>query len=295
MNLPAWLDRVDEAMQKRWQRLPHAILIRGPGGWGESLLAEQLGRRLLDIDGDKPLAEVAHPDLRWIQPEDNVIKVDAIRQVCQFLVQTQSGARKLAVIDRADRMNINAANALLKSLEEPPPDSYIFLVSGASERLLPTVRSRCQTITVAPADEQEVRAWLAEQGVDDEYARHGMAEYGGAPMHVLEAHQRGQAPLWPLLRAVRSKAELPPAAELAKEESLADCVMRMGRIVHRLVRSGAVHKADGLRFYDELMALHKVTLVNTGLNRQLQLERLLLRWRQVARLRDAQGTDASTR
>lgn len=289
MNLPAWLERADEAMQQRWQRLPHAILIRGPGGWGESLLAERLGRRLLGIEGDKPLAEVAHPDLRWIQPEDNVIKVDVIRGVCQFLVQTQSGERKLAIIDRADRMNVNAANALLKSLEEPPPDSYIFLVSGASERLLPTVRSRCQVVTVAPADEDEVRAWLAEQGVDEETMRHGMAEYGGAPLHVLDAHQRGQAPLWPLLRAVRTNAELPPAADLAKEESLADCTMRLGRLVHRLVRSGTVRQADGLRFYDELMELHKAALVNTGLNRQLQLERLLLRWRQVAPERGGRG------
>ena len=267
-------------------RLPHGLLIQGPGGCGEPLLAEHLVRRVLSLEDGRPAREIAHPDLRWVTTEDAAfIVVDQIRAVADFLVQRpQQGASKLVVIDEAERMNPNAANALLKSLEEPPADSFVVLVTSASERLLPTVRSRCQSVVAAAPDTEQAKRWLVEQGIEPSVAEHFTLEYGGAPYHVLEAVERDQAPLWPALTQARSSADIAGLSERLRNENLASLLGRWLRIVHGLIREACDHGQPSgqlLEFADATFQIHRAAQVNSGLNRQMQVERLLLQWMEL--------------
>ena len=167
-------------------RVPPAILILGPKGIGKATLAYRLARYVLtagatgvmsmfpDQDRDSlyvPLkdevfsrvASQVHPDLFALEKgtnlrtglERNEITIDEARELQKFLKLTPSGfSPKIAIIDAADEMNLNAANSILKSLEEPPGDAMLILISHAPRRLLPTIRSRCQNFTLRPLSRQ---------------------------------------------------------------------------------------------------------------------------------------------
>ena len=283
MTLPPWLEGTRAAIDAMGARLPHGLLIQGPGGCGEPLLAEYLVRQILSLEDDRPAREIPHPDLRWVATEDAAfIVVDQVRAISDFLVQRpQRGPRKLVVIDEAERMNPNAANALLKSLEEPPEESFVVLVTSASERLLPTVRSRCQSIVVQAPDDETATQWLVEQGIDLAVAEHFTLEYGGAPYHVLDAVEREQEPLWPALVQSPASADLAALSERLRNENLASLLARWLRIVHRLIRRTGEQgqpNRDMLAFADTAFEVYRAAQVNSGLNRQMQVERLLLHW-----------------
>jgi DNA polymerase-3 subunit delta' len=283
-----WLQDAISRAEALLARLPHGLLVDGPGGWGEAQVADALAVRLLALDGDRPASEVAHPDLRWLEPVDGTIRIDAIRAAIDFLQQTPRLAdRKAAVIVDAERMNLSAANALLKSLEEPPAESFLVLVSGAPERLLPTVRSRCQRLSVHAAPRAQVMAWLAAEGVEGETAAQLVAEYGGAPFAVREAAAAGATPLWPELVAAGRGAAAASLAESRKAEDLAELAGRWLRIVHGLARQRLESGGTGLEsligFAAELERTREAALFNKGLNRSLQLERLLLLWAELWR------------
>ena len=285
---PPWLAAPLERLDAIYDRLPHGLLIQGPGGWGEEAVAAALVTRLLRLDPAQSPREVAHPDLRWVAPEAGVIKVDQMRATIEFLHQTPRFAgRKAAVINAADCMNQNAANALLKSLEEPPDNSFAVLVTGAPERLLPTVCSRCQRLEVHPASDDVVMAWLAEAGVDRERAEHLAIEYGSAPFTVRDAVERGEEPLMSaLVAAAREPAKALDVAEGHREASLADLTARWLRIVHWAMRHRlprAPRLRDLLDFADELQSLRAMAVANTGLNRVMQLHRLFLLWAELWR------------
>ena len=286
MNEPPWLLPAVAGVRAMGARLPHALLVHGPQGWGAERVANALALDLMHLDSDRDARAVAHPDLRWLQPEEGVIRVDAIREIVDFLVQTpQAAGRKIAVIEDADRMNLNAANALLKSLEEPPPESFIALSTSAPEQLLPTVRSRCQEIRVKRGGTDEVRDWLGAAGVDLEQAGFWAVEYGDAPFAIALAAERGQAPLWNSLdRAARSPAAARAAGEALRAEDLVDLLERWLRITHWLLRQMAVPgRMAVLDFAAEVQNVRRAALVNTGLNRAMQLNRLLLLWAELWR------------
>ena len=286
MNEPPWLLDTLASVREIGARLPHALLIHGPRGWGEERIANAVALDLMELEPGRDARAAAHPDLRWLQPENGVIKVDSIRGIVEFLVQTpQAAPRKIAVIEDADRMNPNAANALLKSLEEPPPDSFIALSTSAPERLLPTVRSRCQQIRVRRGGDDEVRAWLGAAGVDPEKAGYWAVEYGGAPFAIASAAERGQAPLWDSLeKASRSPAAARAAGDGLRDADLVDLLERWLRIVHWLVRQAKVPvRGLVLDFATEILNVRRAALVNTGLNRAMQLQRLLLLWAELWR------------
>src|SRR5262249_4477498 len=164
-TLPPWLTPIyaDLVAAIDAGRLPHALLIHGPGGWGETTLAAAVATRLIErSDEAANAATIAHPDLRWIVPEGagEQIKIEAVRDVAEFIFRTpQIAPRKVAVITSADAMNPYAANAFLKTLEEPPPESYLILVSDGLRDLLPTLRSRCRLIAVRPVGLEAATAW----------------------------------------------------------------------------------------------------------------------------------------
>lgn len=129
------------------QRLPHALLLTGVDAEN---FAKQMARHVLATD-DKGAALFdsadGHPDLLSLQPEGKaeLIKIDAIRSVSEFLTQTaQQGGYRVVIIPVADRMNVAASNALLKSLEEPGANTLMILLTQLPHLLLPTIRSRCQ-------------------------------------------------------------------------------------------------------------------------------------------------------
>ena len=300
MNQPPWLQGAFDRLEALiGGRLPHALLIQGREGWGEDHVANALAAKLLGFAAQTRMRDVAHPDLRWLDPEDGVLKIDAVRRVIEFLMQTpQLAGRKVGVICDAQRMNLNAANALLKTLEEPPAESFLVLVSGAPERLLPTVRSRCQRIDIGNADTGVIE-WLEGQKVGRDAARDFAVEYAGAPFSILQAAQREQTPLWQMLvEAARSPAEIAGLAERCRSEDLADFAARWLRIVHQLARrasgggalsgeapgasrSQAWDAAPLLDFATELLEVRRAALFNTGLNRPMQLHRLLLLWAEI--------------
>lgn len=284
MNAP-WIDDAIARADARMARLPHGLLVHGPGGWGEAQVAAAVAARLLNL-GDRTPKDVAHPDLRWLEPEDGTIRIDAIRAVIGFLQQTPRLAPcKAAVIVDAERMNANAANALLKSLEEPPPASFAVLVSSAPERLLPTVRSRCQSLPVHPAPRAQVLEWLQRQGVESDALPRLLIEFGGAPLAVRDAVRAEAAPLWPRLAIAGSTpAQALEVAETLSSEDLAELSARWLRILRRLARRLALQDAASPRlarvidFADELQRLRAAALFNKSLSRPMQLERLCLLW-----------------
>lgn len=184
--------------QIREQRLPHALLLTGQAGLGKRQFAVELARALLcrhpqadglacggceacqllqvehaadDSQNNKSTAVThmgTHPDCLWLEPEaaDRAIKVDDIRELCASLSLTsQFGGPRVAIIHQADSMNINAANSLLKTLEEPGASSLLLLVSSRPQRLPITVRSRCQRIGFHVPEAELALAWLAQQQV----------------------------------------------------------------------------------------------------------------------------------
>ena len=119
------------------------------------------------------------------------IKVDDIREINSFMaLSRQQGSYKLVCIRYADHMNINAANALLKTLEEPPPNSILFLISHHANRLLATVRSRCQTWRFNTPNTNRAIPWLYQQHEEVDWETL-LSVSGNRPLLALEMHETG--------------------------------------------------------------------------------------------------------
>jgi len=166
-------------------RLHHAWLLTGPEGGGKATFAYRAARRLLGAPDapeygplgappDHPVSRQiiarSHPDLLVLEratddgkPRRN-IPVDEARKLPEFFSKAPaSSPYRVAIIDAADDLNVNAANAVLKTLEEPPPRGVIFLVSHAPGRLLPTIRSRCRRLAFPGWEEERLAALVTER------------------------------------------------------------------------------------------------------------------------------------
>lgn len=162
--------------QRRW---PHALLIHGAEGLGKRQLARVIAQAVLcdqPSDGLQSCGECTscrlfaagtHPDLKFVSPEEDKqqISVDQIREACASLAMTSyRRGYKVAIVDPAHQMTTAAANSLLKTLEEPSPQTLLVLLTSRPSALLPTIRSRCQQLALhAPAEEDALR-WLSEAG-----------------------------------------------------------------------------------------------------------------------------------
>lgn len=143
------------------KRLAHAYVFSGLEGIGKRLTALALAKNLLCSSGGGKSCGTcsaciqvdrgSHPDLMIIEPEKGVITIDCIRNLKRELSRKSfSGGYKVCLIDDAEKMNLQSENALLKTLEEPTPDTVIILITGKPYRLLPTVLSRCQHLKFQP-------------------------------------------------------------------------------------------------------------------------------------------------
>ncbi|MFC2171167.1 DNA polymerase III subunit delta' [Acidobacteriota bacterium] len=149
-------------------------LFWGPDGVGKKDMAYEFGRALLckAASGDAcdqcrsciDVSKGAHPDFMLLKPEGSFIKIEHLRELSRELTfRPFSGAKRVAIIENADKMRPEAANAMLKTLEEPPEDTVIILVTSHSEALLPTVRSRCKKIPFGRLSRREVEHLLIDR------------------------------------------------------------------------------------------------------------------------------------
>jgi DNA polymerase-3 subunit delta' len=299
-------------------RLHHAWLLTGPEGVGKATFAYRAARRLLGSRPDpaygllgsspedpvsRQVASRAHPDLLVLEREGEdgkprkFIPVDDARRLPEFFSKAPASAPfRVAIIDSVDDMNVNAANALLKSLEEPPARGVLFLVSHAPGGLIATIRSRCRRLAFAPWTSDRVEAFLkARAGLTAEEASHLARMARGAPGQALRMAEAGALEADAL--AVEILTHLPDADEtalLAIADSFrgGDGVRRfemlMGRLadqVHGLaVRSAEEGLSPGLdrwaRAWETLAVLpREVEAVN--------LDRADAFFTAIGRLRDA--------
>ncbi len=287
IRLPPWLDTTYASLVAALEdgRLPHALLIHGPGGWGESTLAEALALRLIErTSSETAAAAIAHPDLRWIVPEGagEQIGIDAVRAVADFIVRTpQIAPRKVAVITNADAMNPHAANALLKTLEEPPPNSYLVLVSDSLRDLLPTLRSRCRLMPVRPPAISVALAWIQQRvpAANPEQAAALTFEYGGAPYRVIAALERDEKPIGDVLcKVALGEANPLSLADGWAKEAPAELIDRWMRYLARLL--GLRRMAERSSLADDPLARLFEKATDNQLRSmwdQLARDRLLLR------------------
>jgi DNA polymerase-3 subunit delta' len=205
--LPAWQRDVAMHALSRRDRWPHALLITGRKGIGKRILAFEFARALLceapdsgggacgTCPGCVYVAQGTHPDLRVIEPylfddDGNAtpvdwIAIDRIRELTEFTHLTAHRSRaKVAVIAPAEAMNASAANALLKTLEEPPQQTYLLLVSHQPARLPATITSRCLRLAAPEPDTASAASWLRARGVDR--AELVLAQAGGSPLLALD-------------------------------------------------------------------------------------------------------------
>ena len=211
-----------QRLQQLRAHWPHALLLHGEAGIGKLHFAQHLAQGLLcenptangEPCGTCPaclwFSQGNHPDYRAVLPEalaglagddasadkaddgdskktrapSKEIKIEQVRALLDFCgVGSHRGGLRVVLLYPAEALNVAAANALLKTLEEPPSGVVFLLVSARIDRLLPTIISRCRQWPMSVPNAGDARAWLASQGVDD--AAGLLAEAGGAPLAAL--------------------------------------------------------------------------------------------------------------
>ena len=212
-----WHDAPLRELLARREKLPHALLLYGRQGIGKVGFARAIAQSLLCESPEHAVAcgvcdacgwfaQGNHPDFRELLPEvlseddadtdaplevdakekkkSKEIKVEQIRDIADFMtLSTHRNGFRVLLIHPAETLNANAANSLLKTLEEPPPHTVILLVTDQTGRLPATIKSRCQRVMVPAPDEATALAWLKSQGIAG--AETALGQAGGAPLDAV--------------------------------------------------------------------------------------------------------------
>jgi DNA polymerase-3 subunit delta' len=224
-----WQESSWQQLQQLRQRMPHAILFHGAAGIGKSDFIERFAQGLLCEavlpDGHACgvcascgwFSQQNHPDYRRVRPEaledepsaegeegeaetkktakstkapSKEIKIEQIRNLADFMnISTHRQGLRVVVLYPAEALNMPASNALLKTLEEPPPGTVFLLASNSLDRLLPTILSRCRKFALPMPSHDEALVWLKAQGVPD--ADSWLREQGGAPLAAMAQAETG--------------------------------------------------------------------------------------------------------
>ena len=199
-----WIDKIYESIN--FDNLTHGIIVNGPEGIGKEILALKISSKLLiNKDNNKNILlskSNNHPDFFVLDKEKILIKHIAFREedwdeeigkrnVNDFLSVTPSiSFNKVALILNAQSMNDASQNALLKSLEEPAPNSYIIMTTNRPKSLLETIYSRCQVITIPPLSENDINEWLTNNSISDINAKDFPSFI--SPLNILDEIQNNQ-------------------------------------------------------------------------------------------------------
>ena len=331
-HFPDWLQAPWQQLARTWGqgRLPHALLLAGPAGIGKHLLARKLTSLLLcqqpDADsgacGRCPactwLRAGSHPDLSELVPEEpgKAIRIDQVRALGVELGMTSHAGRyKVAVIAPADAMNVNAANSLLKTLEEPTASTLLILLTASPGRLPATVRSRCQQLRIPGPATGQALDWLQGQGIERALAERCLQIAGGAPLAAAQlaasdsldlrdrwldelvavfdgrldpvrvaddwagAHEAGALQWWQ--SALQALIRWQQAGEAPGEARL---VQMLRQITEKVDCRQLFELSDRITM--------AVISLGSGLNRQLLLEDLLIDWARLAGKPPARSTAA---
>jgi DNA polymerase-3 subunit delta' len=284
----AWLQ-----LQQLRARMPHAILFHGAAGIGKSHFIERYAQSLLceDVRQDGHACGLCascgwflqknHPDYRRLRPEaledellpdgdDDVdgakktakstkapskeIKIEQVRALADFMnISTHRQGLRVVVLYPAEALNTPASNALLKTLEEPPPGTVFLLASHSLDRLLPTILSRCRKFALPMPSHQQALNWLKAEGVPDADA--WLSEQGGAPLLARQQAETGNRDetqaLLQLLAHPTIEGALKTAEKLQKMplNALVSCVQRWLHDVFSCKLAGVIryyprHRAD---------------------------------------------------
>lgn len=257
-----WHRPVWSALMRDATRLPHALLLHGPEGLGKRAFAWRLAYATLcltpDAQGDAcgrclscaRFAAGTHPDLRLVTPleDGRTIAIDQVRALREFAaLRPHTSARKFALLAPAEAMNLNAANALLKLLEEPPSATVLVLVASRPAQLAATIRSRCAAVPFRPPPANEAVQWLQAQGVAQPQAALNLS--GGAPLGAallarsgdLDAHARFRQELEEL-----SRGRLDPLACAVRWKSYGAerCLAWLQRYLGERLRRDMAHERE---------------------------------------------------
>jgi DNA polymerase-3 subunit delta' len=339
-----WNAKIWQGLNLTEREIGSAVLLVGPDGVGKAEFAQSLAQALLCTQPAEHGASCGacmscrlfdagnHPDYRQVEagaseadggdnseegagkPRDQAssrwIKVEQVRALWDFLaLSAHFGGRKVVVVQGAERLHASAANALLKTLEEPPPRTHLILVTGRSSRLPATIRSRCVRIQFTLPNEAVATAWLQEQGATDANATLALAQTGYAP---LKARDLDTPAFWSqrsaLIDQVLSGGRLDPVA--LSERAAADTLTALVGGLQRWCYDLLLYKSAGRVRYnpDCAQILHRLAVRATPhaltqymrelqvvartlehpLNPRLVMERCLFGYRRVLTVSESQ-------
>ncbi|MDB5936013.1 MAG: holB [Massilia sp.] len=258
-----WQADAWQQLQVMRELLPHAILFHGEAGTGKSGFIEAFAQSLLceNVQPDGFACNTCvscgwfsqhnHPDYRRVRPEaledeppeaeegvdadtgkkakstktpSKEIKIEQIRQLADFMnISTHRQGLRVVVLYPAEALNTPASNALLKTLEEPPPGTVFLLSSNSLDRLLPTILSRCRKFALPMPDNAAALAWLKEQGLAD--ADSWLREQGGAPLAALAQSETGNREDMDTLLQLLARPSVEGALKTAEKLSKAPLAM----------------------------------------------------------------------
>jgi DNA polymerase III gamma/tau subunit len=194
--------------------LPHALLFSGISGVGKALFARALAASLLNVD---PSKLENHPDFHWFKPESKsgLHTIDSLRVLIDEVHNGSFDRQgKVFVIDEADRMQTASANALLKTIEEPNPDTTLILISQRKNDVLPTIRSRCSCLAFMPLADEEVGTFLKSRNRSEKWAKFAQGSLEKAlalsekqPIEKELLELLGSRPIYPKLLIALEKLE----------------------------------------------------------------------------------------
>ena len=303
-------------------KLPHALIINGTKGIGKLHFAGCIARLVLcqnSVDG-VPCGKChscqlfdssGHPDLYHLTPQDGAqIKVDQVRDLGHFMQNTaQQGGYRVVILNPAEAMNISAANALLKTLEEPGDKSLLLLIADQLGQVMPTIKSRCQRIDCPKPQTDIASKWLSEAlDLPQDQSEQLLNVVHGAPLLGLSFKSGGDQTLRAnLIIGLKSVLQqktgpLELAAQFAKEDALVliswlysllvdvsklhlageDCHIVNGdmrKMLNTLSQRSKIH--DIHKLADKVQGHRNALLARQNPNKQLLLEDLFLDWKNL--------------